>query len=140
MPLGQSNTRHFYELGEEWLEISPEERLFLMVAAAQCESSVGPVSENSKPCPGEHKNQHKQPGKKWLSCSIQHWCGLTSVRPHSSAPQFEKDVSIYENVQRTAAKLVPGLEGMSYGKWLRTLGSLSLEKSRLGLTLLFTAF
>lgn len=33
-------------------------------AAAQCKSYVDPDSENSKPCPGEHKNQHRQPVKR----------------------------------------------------------------------------
>lgn len=47
-------------------------------------------------------------------------------------------MNIHENVQRTAANLVTGLEGMSYGKGLRTWGLLSFEQA--GVTLLFSTF
>ena len=44
-------------------------------------------------------------------------------------PQSKKDMDILEEVQWRATKMIKGLEHVSYGKRLRQLGLLSLEKS-----------
>lgn len=55
-----------------------------------------------------------------LNSSVQFW-----------APQQKKDIKVLESVERRAMKMVNGLEGKLYKKWLRSLDFLSLEKRSL---------
>ena len=55
-----------------------------------------------------------------LDCCIQMW-----------SPQYRRDTDLLEHIQRRAAKMIQGMEYLSFEDRLRELGLLSLEKRRL---------
>ncbi|KAK4811191.1 hypothetical protein QYF61_019822 [Mycteria americana] len=123
--LGQSNVRHKYRLGEEWLGSSPAERHLGVLVDSRL--------NRSQQCVLAVKRANRILG--CIKHSITSWSKeviiplyLALVQPHLEycvqfwAPQFKKDVKVLECAQRRATKLVKGLEGMSYEEPLRTLG------------------
>jgi len=50
-------------------------------------------------------------------------------------PHFKKDVDKLERVQRRTARMIRGLENMTYKKKLKELDLFSLEKRRLSIRL-----
>lgn len=50
-------------------------------------------------------------------------------------PHFRKDVDKLKRVQRRAARMIRGLENMTYKKRLKELGLFSLERRRLSMRL-----
>ena len=47
------------------------------------------------------------------------------------SPQYRRDTDLLEHIQRRAAKMIQGMEYLSYEDRLRELGLFSLEKRRL---------
>jgi len=128
------NPKHKYRRGGEWIESSPEEKDLQVLAdekldvTRQCVMAVWKVNcflgcikrrmasrsrEVILPLSSAFVRSH-------LESCVQLW-----------SPQHRTDMDLLDWVQRTAAKMIRGMQHLSCEERLRELGLFSLEKRRL---------
>jgi len=131
--LDQSNHKHKYKLGGEWIESSPEEKDsgVLVDKKINVTQQFALIAQKANYILGCIKSSMASRPREVILplCSV-------LVRPHLEScvqlwnPQHRKDMDLLERVQRRATKMVRGMEHLSYEERQRELGFFSLEKRR----------
>jgi len=132
--VGQDNPKHKYRLGGEWLESSPEEKDLGVLADKKLNMSrqYELAAQKANRILGCIKTSV---ASRLREVILPLYSSL--LRPHLEyciqlwSPQHRKDVDLLERVQRSATKMIQGLEHLSDKDRLREFGLFSLEKRRL---------